>query len=396
MEKKLNLVLFDDINRNELLPLTFTKPVSELRIGIDTLREKWEHWLGSSCSFLTAEYLSGKFQLILKDDNLFINAAVIPDDCLRDAVLSLKQGELIRKNEVVIAYRSSSPAPENFDNFFHTSEYKNEVLIIRNTWDLFSLNDRVLRDDFRRITFNRKSQKLSSTNQVLGGPEIFLEEGVRCECAVINAETGPVYLGKDAEVMEGALIRGPFALCEQSTLKMGAKIYGATTIGPFCKVGGEVNNCIFSAYSNKAHDGFLGNTVIGEWCNLGADSNNSNLKNTYAKVKLWSYTQERFVDTGLKFCGLIMGDHTKCSINTMFNTGTVVGVSANIFGAGFPRNFIPSFSWGGTSGTTIFKPEMALTTAREVMARRNVELTKTDEDILMNVFEQTKKYRVSK
>jgi len=393
MEKKLNFVLFDDSNRNELLPLTFTKPVSQLRIGITTLHEKWELLLGSACSSLTADYLSGKYQAVIQNDNLFINAAVIPDEGLIKAILSLDMGEMLKNNDTLIAYRSTSPATEDHDKLFRSSDYKNEVIAIKNTWDLFRLNDRVLREDFKRLTLKRKSQVLSTTNKVLGESNIFVEEGVKCECAVINAETGPVYLGRDAEVMEGALIRGPFALCEYSTLKMGAKIYGATTIGPYCKVGGEINNCVISAYSNKAHDGFLGNAVIGEWCNLGADSNNSNLKNTYAVVKLWSYTKERFVDTGLQFCGLIMDDHSKCGINTMFNTGTVVGVCANIFGAGFPRNFIPSFTWGGPGGVITHKPDVALKTAREVMARRNIELTMADEVILCKVFELTKKYR---
>ncbi|MGB1307109.1 MAG: glucose-1-phosphate thymidylyltransferase, partial [Flavobacteriales bacterium] len=215
----------------------------------------------------------------------------------------------------------------------------------------------------------------------------------KVEHAILNASTGPIYVGKDAEIMEGSIVRGPLAMCENSVLKMGAKIYGATTLGPYCKVGGEVNNSVLLGYSNKGHDGFLGNSVLGEWCNLGADTNNSNLKNNYAEVKLWSYQSERFVNTGLQFCGLIMGDHSKCGINTMFNTGTVVGVSANVFGAGFPRNFVSSFSWGGSAGYMTYRLNKVFEVAEKVMQRRAIEFNQVEKDILTEVFELTKSYR---
>jgi len=227
----------------------------------------------------------------------------------------------------------------------------------------------------------------------MGVEHIFVEEGAKVECAILNASTGPIYIGKDAEIMEGAIVRGPLALCEHAALKMGAKIYGPTTIGPHSKVGGEVNNSVIIGYSNKGHDGFLGNSVLGEWCNIGADSNNSNLKNNYAEVKLWNYPQERFVNTGLTFCGLIMGDHSKCGINTMFNTGTVVGVNANIFGSGFPRNFVASFSWGGAAGFTTYKTADAFEVAARVFDRRGMVFNETEQEILQHVFEITAKYR---
>jgi UDP-N-acetylglucosamine diphosphorylase/glucosamine-1-phosphate N-acetyltransferase len=271
--------------------------------------------------------------------------------------------------------------------------YPGELLCILNSWDIFELNDRVLRDDFKRITKGRKSGPVSTSNRVFGDGDLFLEEGAKVEGAIINTVTGPVYIGRNAEIMEGSVIRGPLALCEYASLKMGAKIYGATTLGPYCKAGGEVHNSVFFGYTSKAHDGYLGNAVLGEWCNLGADTNNSNLKNNYALVKLWNYRKEKFMDTGLQFCGLIMGDHSKCGINTMFNTGTVVGVSANIYGAGFPRNFIPSFTWGGPGGVVDYRADIAFETVEIVMARRNKSLTDEDKAILLKVYELTRKYR---
>ncbi|MBA7683611.1 hypothetical protein ES703_91983 [subsurface metagenome] len=390
-----NFIFFDDHNRENLLPLTFTRPVVDFRVGITTIKEKWESLGVVSCSYHTVDYLSKKFPMNLNKDNLFVNSCLIPDRKLIERIISLNPGEVLQHNDFVLAYRASEPIPANLlkDNSKKTIEYHGTFLCIRNPWDIFTLNDTVLREDYLHITAGRKSQPISNTNRVLGEGHLFIEEGAKVECATINTITGPVYIGSDAEVMEGSLIRGPFALCRHSTLKMGAKIYGATSIGPYCKVGGEVNNSVFFSYSNKAHDGFLGNSVIGEWCNLGADTNNSNLKNNYVPVKLWNYIKSGFIDTGFQFCGLIMGDHSKCGISTMFNTGTVVGVSANIFGPGFPRNFVPSYSWGGSGGFMVYKTNKALKTAEIVMKRRNISLTEVDIEILNHIFEQTKKYR---
>ena len=243
------------------------------------------------------------------------------------------------------------------------------------------------------ITKNRKSQPIPAGVNTVNQENIFLEEGAKLTFCTLNASTGPIYIGKDAEIMEGCIVRGALAMCDNSVLKLGAKIYGATTIGPHSKVGGEVNNSVLMGYSNKGHDGFLGNSVLGEWCNLGADTNNSNLKNNYAEVRLWDYNTGRFAKTGLQFCGLMMGDHSKCGINTMFNTGTVVGVSANIFGSGFPRNFIPSFSWGGASGFTVYKTNKVFEVANEVMKRRKISFDDIEKRILENVYELTKQYR---
>jgi UDP-N-acetylglucosamine diphosphorylase/glucosamine-1-phosphate N-acetyltransferase len=398
MPKIENLILFDDSNRDNLLPLTFTRPVSDIRVGITKIKEKWELLTRLECSNLTVDYLSKKFPLKYGHLNYYVNSSIIPDEQLLKNIEGLKAGEMLVFADIVIALLSNEHISFNEIHIganFKKVGYSLEFKSIRNLWDIFSMNDVILRDDYLRLTQGRKSQAISSTNTIIGKENIFIEAGAKIEAAVINASTGPVYVGHDAEIMEGALVRGPVALCEHSALKMGAKIYGATTLGPHCKVGGEVNNSVFTGYSNKAHDGFLGNSVLGEWCNLGADSNNSNLKNNYATVKLYNYRASRFVDTKLQFCGLFMGDHSKCGINTMFNTGTIVGVSANIFGAGFPRNFIPSFSWGGAAGFMDYKVEKAIETAKIVLGRRDMVFSDEDKEIFQKVFELTEKYRTN-
>jgi UDP-N-acetylglucosamine diphosphorylase/glucosamine-1-phosphate N-acetyltransferase len=386
----MNIIVSDFGFHKKLLPLSFTKAIADFRIGILTIKEKWEKLSNSKVSVLTEDYLQKKYPLIIEKQNTVVNATVIPNVNLLDIISNLKNQTLVKDN-LVIAYNSEST--DFCDIPPDRVEYLGEIIFIDSLSDIFRLNGVCLMADFELITKNRKSQSLSKTNTVIGNNPIFVEEGCFVECSTFNTTEGPIYIGHNATIMEGSNIRGPFAICDHSELKMGAKIYGPTTIGPWCKVGGEVNNVVFFAYSNKGHDGFLGNSVIGEWCNIGADSNNSNLKNNYADVKLWSYISEKFENTGLQFCGLIMGDHSKCGINTMFNTGTVVGVSANIFGAGFPRNFIPSFSWGGHSGLMEYKIENAFDVMVKVMKRRNIELTETDKDILNHIFNETAKYR---
>ena len=280
----------------------------------------------------------------------------------------------------------------DFDTY-EIIEFEGDCIKIEHTWDIFSKNDAAIREDFERLTEDRKSQPIPKSVQTIAKENIFIEEGAKLEFVTLNASLGPIYIGKDSEIMEGSVIRGPFALCDNAVVKMASKIYGATTVGPYSRIGGEVKNAVFFSYSNKGHDGFLGDSVLGEWCNIGADSNNSNLKNNYEEVKLWSYQTEGFEKTGLQFCGLMMGDHSKCGINTMFNTGTVVGVSANIFGSGFPRNFVPSFSWGGASGFTTYVTKKAFETARLVMSRRNIDFDEKEAAILEHVFEETKKWR---
>lgn len=388
----MNYVLFDGAARNQLLPFTFTRPVADIRVGILTIREKWEKYLNSTTSTITEDYLSEKWPMVEMEENVMINGAFLPTAELVEQVLNLQPGEAIFYEEDIVAFFAYEDQDVDFENCTAV-ELEGKPFMIQNTWDIFRLNGEAILADFEQLTQDRKSQPISSTNQIIAPENVFLEEGARVECAIINASEGPVYIGADAEVMEGSIVRGPLALCDHATLKMGAKIYGPTTVGPHSKVGGEVNNSVIFGYSNKGHDGFLGNSVLGEWCNIGADTNTSNLKNNYAEVRLWDYASERFAPTGLQFCGLMMGDHSKCGINTMFNTGTVVGVSANIFGAGFPRNFIPSFSWGGSGGTTTYKTVKAFEVAEKVMERRNIEFSEEDKAILEEVFEQTAKYR---
>lgn len=386
-----NIILFDDLYRENLLPLTYTRPIADLRVGITTIREKWLNYC-DSLSIKTVDYLATKHPVRIESDNLFINASLIPDSEIASAINKLALNESLFYEDQLLAFRGKEFNLESI-GANNKIQFSNSVILIQHTWDIFSRNAEVLKMDFEILTKGRTSAKISSTNNILNPENIFIEEGAKIEFATINAATGPVYIGKDSEIMEGAVIRAPFALCEHSTVKIGAKIYEETTIGPWCKVGGEVQNSVLTGYSNKGHDGYLGNSVLGEWCNIGADSNTSNLKNNYAKVKIWDYKTSRFANTGLQFCGLIMGDHSKCGINTMFNTGTVVGVSANIFGSGFPRNFIPSYSWGGAQGFTLYTFKKAVETAEIVMARRKMELNGTELNILEEVFNLTEKYR---
>ena len=389
----MNYILFDGPARKALLPFTFTRPVADILIGIMTIRQKWEMHLGSTTTTLTEEYLAEKYPMVELEENVMINASFIPNPVLVEMICNLEANQAIFKGDEVIAFYTNENQEEVDFDLYEIFEYEEECLTVMHTWDIFSKNAEALQADFDFITEDRKSQPISKSNTVINADNIFLEEGAKVECSILNATDGPIYIGANAEVMEGCMIRGGFALGEHSIVKMGAKIYGATTVGPHSRIGGEVNNSVLFAYSNKGHDGFLGNSVLGEWCNLGADTNNSNLKNNYDEVRLWSYETEGFAKTGLQFCGLMMGDHSKCGINTMFNTGTVVGVSANIFGSGFPRNFVPSYSWGGASGFATYLPKKAFETAKIMMSRRGLEFNTQEEAILNHVFEETKKWR---
>jgi UDP-N-acetylglucosamine diphosphorylase/glucosamine-1-phosphate N-acetyltransferase len=389
----MNYILFDGPARNALLPFTFTRPVADILVGIMTIRQKWETRLGSTTTTITEEYLSEKFPMVEMEENIMINASFLPNTILAEMVSNLSSNQAIFKGEDVIAfYTHENQQGVDFDAY-EIIEFEGECIRIEHTWDIFSKNDAAIWEDFELLTQDRKSQPIPKSVNTIAKENIFIEEGAKLEFVMLNATNGPIYIGKNTEIMEGSIIRGPFALCEGAIVKMAAKIYGATTVGSYSKIGGEVNNSVLFAYSNKGHDGFLGNSVLGEWCNIGADTNTSNLKNNYEEVKLWNYEAESFEKTGLQFCGLMMGDHSKCGINTMFNTGTVVGVSANIFGAGFPRNFVPSFSWGGASGFTTYITNKAFETARLVMSRRGIDFDKKEAAILQHIFEETKRWR---
>ncbi len=389
----MNYILFDGTVRNSLLPFTYTRPVADIRIGILTIREKWEKHLGFTTTTLTEDYLEEKYPMVELEENVMISGAVLPTPELVGHIKALKENQAIFKNDEMIAFFTTDAQEEVDFDTYEILHLESDLLQLKHTWDIFSLNDKAIEADFELLTQGRTSQPIPDTVNCINREQIFFEEGVDISFATLNASSGPIYIGKNAIVMEGSLVRGPFSLGADSVLKMGAKIYGATTIGPMSKVGGEVNNSVIFGYSSKGHEGYLGNSVLGEWCNLGADTNNSNLKNNYAEVKLWSYETNRFAKTGLQFCGLMMGDHSKSGINTMFNTGTVVGVSANIFGGNFPRNFIPSFSWGGSAGFTVYKMNKVNEVAQAVLKRKHLEYDEQEQKILEHVFKLTETYR---
>ncbi|MEQ9374489.1 MAG: GlmU family protein [Imperialibacter sp.] len=394
----MNIILFDDpILRLQLLPFTYTRPLADIRIGILKVNEKWQKLTGHKVSFLTENYLSAKFPTHFTSDNFYISGALCPTESLVQAVINLGEGEGLMVGDHLAALHSSAQIPYGELASVKLEKkvvFEGEAHLIDRPWRIFQWNGVQIRSDFDLVTAGRISEDITDPFTRVYNPEnVFIEPGASIKSAIINAETGPVYIGKNAQIMEGAMIRGPFAMGEHSIIGMGAAIRENTTVGPYCKVSGEVSNAVFFGNSNKGHDGYLGNAVLGEWCNLGADTNASNLKNNYANVKVWSFTDEAFVDSGLQFCGLLMGDHSKCGINTMFNTGTVVGVSANIFGGGFPRSFVPSFTWGGSDGFATYRIEQALDTASRVLERRKMPLDETERAILMEVFERSAKFR---
>ncbi|MFN0036043.1 MAG: GlmU family protein [Saprospiraceae bacterium] len=397
----MNIILFDTDARNHLLPLTATRPMGELRVGILTLREKWERRLRGTASYITQEYLQEKYPIRIEDENLIINGGMLPTAALCRQIESLGLNEALLADGELIAARLNEAQFESLIGEEEVEELQGQELgpgiplvQINHLWQLTQLNAEALIEDFALLTASRTSKPVSDTNRLIGPSEnLFLEADVKMECCILNLSDGPIYIGANTEVMEGSMLRGPIAIGPDSIVKMGAKIYGPSTFGPGCRVGGEVARSIFFANSNKAHDGYLGDSVLGEWCNLGADTNNSNLKNNYSEVKLWDYETERFEKTGQQFVGLIMGDHSKCAINTMFNTGTVVGAFANVFGAGFPRNFVPDFSWGGADGYRTYKFAEACETASIVMARRGLTFTELEKAILYHVYDRTARFR---
>ena len=403
----MNIILFDEpTTKTNLLPFTFTRPVSDIRIGILTIKEKWEKWLPADYSYLTEDYLSNKYPIQKTGENLYLNACVLPNSKLVEAVKALKKNQILLKDSLPIALYG------NFDSFDELGSTDlmdslekvtyspaspaggHELMTVQNVYDIFSQNEAANRIDFKLLTNGRISHEIEDPHTICyNRSDIFIEENVTIKSAILNAERGPIYIGRNVIISEGSIIRGASSIGANSILNIGTRIVGDTTIGPYCKVGGEISNSIIFGYSSKAHDGFLGNSVIGEWCNLGADTNTSNLKNNYKNVRIWNYGEERFTDTGRQFCGLMMGDHSKSGINTMFNTGSVVGVSANIFGSGFPRTFIPSFSWGGAQGFVTYEFNKALEVMPKVFERRKKPFTEEDVEILKHIFERTKKYR---
>lgn len=389
----MHYILFDNSYRKNLLPFTHTRPVADIRCGIWTMRERWEHLLKATTSTLTEAYMQKVFPIGTGDDNVYVNGGVFGNTALANAISNMATGNALYCGDTLVAMRTSQTASSaeqltQIATGLQRVDANTIVDELKNPWDIFSLNDKALKADFAMITAGRKSAPLPDGVVATGKDNLFIEEGANIYAGcIINAAAGPVYIGKDVELLEGTLVRGPLAMCDHSVAKMGAKLYGATTIGPGCKVGGEINNVVFFANSNKAHDGYLGNAVIGEWCNLGADTNCSNLKNNYDVVQVWSEAINKSIDTGLTFCGLLMGDHSKCAINTAFNTGTVVSVSCNIFGAGFPGKFIASFSWGGSEKTITYSFDRAIETANRMMGRRGKKLSESEVEMYRYIFD---------
>ena len=398
----MNIILFDEpITKVNLLPFTFTRPVADIRIGILTIKEKWEKMLKADYSYLTETYLSKKFPAHKSVENLNLNGSILPNELLIKALNSLKENQLLVKDQIPIAFYGDIYSIEELksiaqNRILENVNFTHELTTIQHVYDIFIHNGSAIRSDFELLTKGRKSQSIDDPHTIIyNKKDIFLEEHVTMRAAILNATNGPIYIGQHAEIGEGSIVRGTTSIGENSILNLGTRIRGDTTIGPHCKVGGEISNSVIFGYSSKAHDGYMGNSVIGEWCNLGAGTNTSNLKNNYSNVKIWHHGQERFVDTGRQFCGLMMGDHSKCSINTMFNTGTVVGVSANIFGNGFPSSFIPSFSWGGAQGLKTYQFNRALEVMPKVFERRKKILTEEDVQLLEHIFNITSKYRIA-
>lgn len=398
-EKKRSYILFDDHHRDHLLPFTFTRPTAELRIGILTIREKWEKWTGQRFSWLTESYLKEKFPVETADENILINGAVTPNGDLLAEINELKPHEVLMQDHIFIAGWLGQDSTNDFDGLppegYVQKKCRSGFNYISKLWHIYRINGIELESDFQLITRGRQSAELSATNKLIKPEQIFAEEGAQLEYVTLNATPGPIYLGKNSLIMEGSLIRGSLALCEGSRLKLGTRIYGPTTIGPYSKAGGEITNSVILGYSNKVHDGYLGNSVVGEYCNIGAGSNTSNLKNNYALVKVWNYATGKFEDTDLQFCGLFMGDYSRCSINTMFNTGTVVGICSNIYGTGFPGSFIPSFNWGGASGFETYRLDKAIETIKMGMSLHQKDFTETDRMIIDRLFMLTGTYRKS-
>ncbi len=394
----MNCILFDEpTTKINLLPFTFTRPVAEIRVGILTIKEKWGRSLQADYSYLTDSYLSKKFPSQKSKNNLYINGSILPNPLFIQALNCLKENQILKQDQIPLAFYGNLESLEElypYIEHFEKVSFPDELKAIHQVYDIFIQNGSVLRSDFELLTKGRKSNPIDDPHTaVYNKKDVFLEENVNIKCSILNAENGPIYIGENTEIGEGSIIKGNNSIGANTILNFGTRIKGDSTIGPYCKVGGEISNSVIFGYSSKAHDGFLGNSVIGEWCNLGADTNTSNLKNNYKNVKIWHYGAERFVDTGKQFCGLMMGDHSKCGINTMFNTGTVVGISSNIFGGGFPPSFIPSFSWGGSQGLTTYQFQKALEVMPKVFERRKKILTEEDVELLKHIFDVTEKYR---
>lgn len=394
------LCFFDDHRRQHFFPLALSRPVADIRFGVRNVAETWSDILNQTFCFHSSQELMSCFPSPKNEVQLCINGRLVPDRALVNAFSQMQPGDVVFNGDNLVAacilpndlpklLQQGTPHPE-----MNVIEMEDEFVLLNDITDVFALNDKAIELDFELLSRGKVSAAVDPTCMIIGDPEkVFIEEGASVEGCFLNTKGGPIYIGSNATIMEASVIHGPFGLGDNATIKAGAKIYGATTIGPWCKIGGEVSNSLFQAYSNKGHDGFVGNSLVGAWCNFGADTNTSNLKNNYGPVKIWDYAQDEYRNTGLTFCGLLMGDHSKCSINTMFNTGTTVGVSCNIFGSAFPPKFVPSWSWGGAEGLATYDFDKSILTAERMMLRRKEELSDQDIALLRHIYDNTSKYR---
>ena len=390
-----NIILFDSDVRSHLLPLTYLRPVGELRVGILSIREKWERWMGCKVSFITEDHLAERYHLEVGEENLVINATVLPSLPLCRLLRNMEFGDAYVHQDELIAAKLDRKQLRKLINdeevdMLHPLPIEGFAFHkINGLNDLIRLNAEALESDFHLLTAGRKSQPLSATNCVIAAERIFVEEGAVVEGAFLNARNGPIYIGAQAEIMEGACLRGPVAVCAHASVRMGAQVYGSSTIGPWCKVGGEVDHSILQGYSNKAHHGFLGHSFVGEWCNIGAGTSVSNLRNDYQEIKLWDYASQRFEPSGSAFCGLFMGDHARLGINMMINSGTSIGLASTLYGPRYPRNFIPPFTEAGPAQIGTHDLEHAVRAMEQMMERRQQSLDIQDRLTIIRLFEET-------
>lgn len=387
-----NFILFDEpLARLKLWPLTATRPIAKFRVGIDTLAEKWEFHLKQKPSFLTQKYLAKKFEVVYGPINIYVNSSYVANENLAKHILDLKLNEALFEGENLVALHAEQqydyPLNIDFTNINKKIISTNSIAIGQLS-DLFIYNGKLLEADFQRFTISNTTQKVTDPFTVLyNEAQIFIGKNVNIKSAILDASLGPIYIDDNATIEIGALIQGPVYLGKNSIISLGAKIRHNTTIGPYCKVGGEISKSIIFGYSNKSHDGFMGCSVLGEWCNWGAGTNNSNLKNDYSQVSMFDYSAKKLMPTGQLFAGTIMGDYSKTAIGTQFNTGTVVGISANIFQTGFPAKYLPNFIWGGSEkDSEKYRLAKALEVIKATMARRNVETTVAEIEILNYLF----------
>lgn len=392
----MNVILFDPVNRKNLYPIVLTRPCASIRVGMFTIQEKWDLYLGETSTVLVPEFLSGKYKANFTDENLYVNATLLPGKDVLDQILLLKPGEKLICDGKLVAFKQGKVMWENMANVLNDLspvESNLETDFIEHTWDIIRHLDNQLKSDFEIALHKFSAIELPEYTTAIHPELIRTGTNVKIGACILNASEGAIIIDDDAEIMDGAMLKGPLYMGKHSVVKMGAKIYGPVATGEHCRLGGEVTDSVLQAYSNKGHDGFLGHSYLGEWCNLGADTNTSNLKNNYEAVRLWNYSDHSFNHTNMQFLGAIMGDHAKTGINTMLNSGTVIGVAGNVYGGGFLRNFVPDFCTGSPSKLSVFPYRQVIKMAHAMMKRRNIELSSDEESILFAAFEESKEYR---